>query len=107
VERTERIEYVVAVNRHRDGERTLVVPTGASARVLLSGACISWVDYAKADESTMAADATGGLRVTVPALGAVVWRAEQPAGSTRRQPPTVRLVRAARGGGTFLWGPRD
>lgn len=104
VERTERIEYVVAVNRHRDAERTLVVPTGqrpgaAFRRVYQLGG------FTPAAEPTMATDAAGGLRVTVPALGAVVWRAVRPL-ERPAVAPSIRLVRPL-GAAELSFGARE
>ncbi|WP_448002603.1 pullulanase-type alpha-1,6-glucosidase [Agromyces bauzanensis] len=68
VDRTERVEYLVATNNANE-PRTVPVPTltGDGAFQVLYG-----------DGSAVTADAAGVVSVTVPPLGAVVWKADRP-----------------------------
>ncbi|WP_136708153.1 pullulanase-type alpha-1,6-glucosidase [Agromyces sp. H66] len=67
VDRTERVEYLVAANNANE-PRTVEVPTltGDGAFQVLYG-----------DGQAVTADATGVVSVTVPPLGAVVWKADR------------------------------
>ncbi|WP_448808404.1 pullulanase-type alpha-1,6-glucosidase [Agromyces bauzanensis] len=68
VDRTEQVEYLVAANNANE-PRTVQVPTltGDGAFQVLYG-----------DGSAVTADAAGVVSVTVPPLGAVVWKADRP-----------------------------
>ncbi|MDQ0577807.1 pullulanase-type alpha-1,6-glucosidase [Agromyces albus] len=68
VDRTEKTEYLVALN-NSNAAKTVDVPTltGDGAFQVLYG-----------DGTAVTADAAGVASVTVPALGAVVWKADRP-----------------------------
>ncbi|GAA4375833.1 hypothetical protein GCM10023152_20200 [Agromyces bauzanensis] len=67
VDRTERVEYLVAANNANE-PRTVQVPT-------LTGDGVFQVLHG--DGQAVAADAAGVVSVTVPPLGAVVWKADR------------------------------
>lgn len=104
IERNARMEYVVAVGNQREGDRTVAVPTSQR-----EGAVFRRVyQLGGFDAEAVAPNRTGAdgtLRVVVPALGAVVWRAERPL-ERPTVAPTLRLVRPL-GAAELAFGARE
>ncbi len=106
IERDEQIEYVIALGNQREGDKTVAVPTsqreGAVLRLVYQ---LGGVGRTETTAAETRAGADGTLRVQVPPLGVVVWRAERPL-SRPVVAPTLRLVRPL-GVAELVFGARE
>lgn len=77
IERSERVEYLVALNNSRTNAATADVTTNQPSGVQFSRIFASDAG-ASADASTLVANASGRVRVTLAPLQFAVWRADKP-----------------------------
>lgn len=104
IERGQRIEYVAALSNRRDGAIEVSIPTsqpaGAEVRLVYA-----FGENSAAVGTTARLGEAGRLHCHIPALGAVLWRAERPLASPAEKP---RIALAAPTGAARLaFGARD